>query len=136
VEITFDGQAVNIAGAPFPFRLAAKEKAVKWHILMDRDRLTILANDLFRVTKAVKVDQPANVTLMAEGGDALFKKVDLWELRPVRNGRSRGLHHFAPPSWTWGTGQLTGACLEESRKEVQDILKRYSSDGVTDYDAE
>lgn len=139
IEIAFDGQAVWVAGAPVPFSLAAlpsaaPEKLVHWHILIDRDRLTICGNDLFRLTKAVQVDRPAKVTLFAEGGEAVFRKFDLWELQPIRNPASRGLHHFAPPAWSWGTSQHVAACLDDQSATAAEILKRYSEDGVIDYD--
>ena len=160
IEITFDGKAVNIAGAPVPFSLIpdgyydsprarratdapsanapprkiAADKSVRWHILIDHDRISVVANELFRLTKAVKVDQPAAVTLLAEGGEATFNKLDVWELRTISNPASRGLHHFPPPAWKWGGSMLLAACLDDKSKEAEEMLKRYSADGVTDYD--
>lgn len=155
IEITFDGKAVSIAGAPVPFSLIpediiipaapgaptnapirkiAADRSVRWHILIDRDRVTVAGNSLFRLSKAVKVDQPASVTLLADGGEATFKKLDVWELRTISNPASRGLHHFPPPAWSWGVSQHTAACLDDKSKEAVDILKRYSADGVMDYD--
>lgn len=157
IDITFDGKAVIVAGAPIPFplipqdipipnapdaptnapaRKIAADKTIRWHILIDRDRLTIFANDIFRLTKAVRVDQPAAVTLLAEGGKATFNAFDVWELRTISNPASRNLHHFAPPSWNWGTTQLVAACLDDKSKDAEMMLKRYSADGITDYDIE
>ena len=155
VEITFDGQTVNVAGAPVPFSLIPADvplpplpwapnsparkipadKSLRWHLLVDKDRLSILANDVFRMTKAIKVDQPAAVTLLAEGGEATFKTFDLWELRPIARRASRGLHHFGPPAWMWGASQHVAACLDDKSKVAEEILKRYNEDGVLDYDA-
>jgi len=157
VEITFDGTSVNVAGAPVPFALLPEElvlppaagapagapgrkipadRSLRWHLLLDRDRLTILGNNLFRLTKAVKVGQPAAITLLAAGSPAAFKHFDVWELRPIRNPASRGLHHFAPPAWKWGTFQHVAACLDDGSPTAADILRRYSADGVMDYDME
>ncbi|MCE5325697.1 MAG: metallophosphoesterase [Planctomycetaceae bacterium] len=146
IEITFDGAAVNVAGAPVPFSFAAASKlptpkipvgtTIKWHILIDKDRLSILGNDLYRMTKAVKVDQPGAVSALAEGGAATFKKVDVWELKTISNPASRGLHHFAPPAWTWGTSQHTQAALDDKSPTAAEILKRYNEEGVVNYDAE
>ena len=36
--------------------------------------------DLFKLTKAVTVDNPSQVALVAEGGSATFKHVDVWTL--------------------------------------------------------
>ena len=155
IEITFDGKAVTVAGAPVPFSLipgdipippvsgappntpARKipaDTSVRWHILIDRDRLSILANNLFRMTKAIKVDCPASVALLTEGGDATFKQCDVWELRTITNPASRSLHHFAPPAWTWGGTQLIAACLDDKSAVAEEMLKRFSADGVKDYD--
>ena len=157
IEITFDGKAVNVAGAPVPFSLIPQDipiapapgvpantparkipadTSIRWHILIDRDRLSILANNLFRMSKAIKVDQPAAVTLLTEGGNATFKQCDVWELRTISNTASRNLHHFAPPAWTWGGPQLTAACLDDKSKEGEDMLKRFPPDGVISYDIE
>jgi hypothetical protein len=35
---------------------------------------------MIRLVKPVKVDQAAKVTIFAEGGSSLFKKVDVWAL--------------------------------------------------------
>ena len=103
---------------------------------MDRDRLSLLANDRFRLTKAIKVDQPAQVTLLTEGGAATFNRVEVWELRPVRNKASRALHHFPPPAWTWGSPQLVAACQDDGSKVGEEMRQRFSADGVKDYDLE
>jgi hypothetical protein len=157
IEITFDGKAVNVAGAPVPFSLIPEDMtippapdapantparkipadtSVRWHILIDRDRLSILANNLFCVSKAIKVDHPAAVTLLTDGGNATFTQCDVWELRTITNPASRGLHHFAPPAWKWGGLQLVAACLDDKSKEAEEMLKRFSADGVKDYDME
>lgn len=157
IEIVFDGRAVHVAGAPVPFQLIrepvaipappgapantpartiAADTSLRWHILVDRDRLSILANNLFRVSKAIKVDHPAAVTLLAESGDATFKQCDVWELRPVSNPASRNLHHFAPPAWKWGTPQLVAACLDDKSPAAEEMLKRFPPDGVMAYDIE
>ncbi|MCE5279483.1 MAG: metallophosphoesterase [Planctomycetaceae bacterium] len=146
IEITFDGAAVSVAGAPVPFKLAsgdklppmkiAPSKTLEWHILIDKDRLSILGNNLYRMTKPVKVDQPGKVSVLAEGGKAAFKKVEVWELKTIANPASRGLHHFAPPAWTWGVSQHTQAALDDKSPTAAEILKRYNEEGVVNYDAE
>lgn len=133
-EIAFDGKTVDVAGAPFPVPLPPDHKTLRWHILMDRDRLTIFGNDVFRTTKAVTVDAPARLAVTAEGDGARLVKADLWELRPVRAINSRALHHFPPPGWYWGRGYLVGACLEQDDPHSREMLGRYSADGIMDYD--
>lgn len=155
VEITFDGTSVHIAGTPVPFTLIPQDLTIppvvgapegtalrkipadltiRWHLLIDRDRLSIYANDLFCMTKAIKVDQPAEVTLLAEGGKATIKNFELWELKAIINPASRGLHHFAPPAWKWGWPQYVQACLEDGSPTAKDMLKRVAADGVTHFD--
>ena len=152
-EIAYDGAAVGVAGAPMPFSLVPADtplppplgaapgtagptlpadRTLRWHLLVDRDRLTILGNDLFRLSKPIEVDAPARVTLFAEGGEAEFKAVEVWELRTITNRASRGLHHFAPRSWTWGIGEHVAACLDDGSPTAAAILGRYNEDGVVD----
>lgn len=155
VEVSFDGSAVTIAGAPMPFSLVPQDtptppplgadpgtagptipadRTIRWHLLVDRDRLSILGNNLFRMSKAIKVDKPADVTIFATGGEAEFKACDVWELRPIANRASRGLHHFAPRSWTWGIGEHVAACLDDGSPTAVSILGRYNEDGVVNRD--
>ncbi len=157
IEITFDGKAVTVAGAPVPFSLIPQDMevpaapdapaatpprkipadtSIRWHILVDRDRLSLLANDRFRISKAIKVDHPANVTLLTEGGGATFKQVDVWELRTITNPASRNLHHFAPPSWKWGVPMFVAACLDDKSKEATEMLGRFPPTGIMTYDIE
>lgn len=155
VEIAFDGTAVHVAGAPLPFSLVPQDtptppalgaapgtagptipadRTLRWHLLVDRDRLSILGNDLFRMSKPITVDKPADVTIFAAGGEAEFKTCDVWELRPIANRASRGLHHFAPRSWTWGIGEHVAACLDDGSPTAISILGRYNEEGVVNRD--
>lgn len=154
-EVVFDGRSVNIAGTPVPFSLIPQDltippaegapegtaarkivadQTIRWHLLIDRDRLTIYANDLFCMTKAIKVDQPSEVTLVAEGGKATVKNFEMWELKTISHPASRGLHHFAPPAWKWGWPQYVQACIRDGSPTAEEMLKRVAADGVTHYD--
>jgi len=155
VEVAFDGSTVHVAGAPMPFSLVPQDtpvppplgaapgtagptipadRTIRWHLLVDRDRLSILGNNLFRMSKAITIDKPAVVTLFAEGGDAEFKTCDVWELRTITNRASRGLHHFAPKAWTWGIGEHVAACLDDGSDTAKSILGRYNEEGVVNRD--
>jgi hypothetical protein len=157
IEITFDGSAVSVAGAPIPFSLIPEDipippaadapantrarkipadTSLRWHLLIDRERLSLLANNVFRVSKAIKVDHPVVVTLLAEGGNATFKQFDVWALRTITNPASRSLHHLAPPAWKWGVPQYVAACLDDKSGEAEEMLKRFPVDGVMSYDLE
>jgi hypothetical protein len=98
--------------------------------------LSLLANNVFRVSKAIKVDHPVVVTLLAEGGNATFKQFDVWALRTITNPASRSLHHLAPPAWKWGVPQYVAACLDDKSGEAEEMLKRFPVDGVMSYDLE
>lgn len=80
-EIAYDGKSLNVAGVEIPFSLRADEKALKWHIVLEKDRLTIYANSLFQLDKAVGAGEISGVVLFAEGGTATVRKLDVWELR-------------------------------------------------------
>lgn len=155
VEVSFDGSTVTVAGAPLPFSLVPQDtptppslgappgsvgptipadRTLRWHLLVDRDRLSILGNNLFRMSKAIVVDKPAEVTIFATGGVAEFKTCDVWELRTISNRASRGLHHFAPKAWTWGIGEHVAACLDDGSPTAISILARYNEDGVVNRD--
>lgn len=156
-EVSFDGSAVTIAGAPLPFSLVPQDtptppplgaepgtagptipadRTLRWHLLVDRDRLSILGNNLFRMSKPITVDNPADVTIFASGGEAEFRTCDVWELRPIANRASRGLHHFAPKAWTWGIGEHVAACLDDGSPTAISILGRYNEDGVVNRDVD
>jgi len=80
IEITYADRTLNAAGVPIPFALRSHEKALSWEILVENSTLTIYANNMIRLVKPVKVDNPAKVTAFADGGSATFKKVNVWSL--------------------------------------------------------
>jgi hypothetical protein len=69
------------ACAPVPFVPREQDKSLAWHVAIENNQLVIYANSLFKLTKAVKVDNPSKVALLAEGGSATFKQVDVWTLK-------------------------------------------------------
>ena len=80
VEIAWADRTLNVAGVPIPFVLTPQQKTVSCQILIENNTLTFYANQMIRLVKPVKVDQAAKVTLFAEGGGSIFKKVDVWAL--------------------------------------------------------
>ncbi|MCE5325190.1 MAG: metallophosphoesterase [Planctomycetaceae bacterium] len=84
IEITFTGQTLDAAGAPIPFvLLPCDARTVKLQVTIGGGLMLLEANSRIRMAraKAVKVDNPAAVTLFAEGGKAEFKKVEITALK-------------------------------------------------------
>lgn len=80
IDIAYANKILSVAGTPIPFVLRAHEKALSWRIYIEKDRLTFYANHMIRLVKPVKVDNPSRVAAFAEGGEAVFKAVDVWSL--------------------------------------------------------
>ncbi len=80
IEVVFAENVVWVAGTPVPFVPREQDKSLAWHVSIENGQLTIYANSLFKLTKAVTVDNPSKVALLAEGGSATFEHVDVWSL--------------------------------------------------------
>ncbi|MHC4982752.1 MAG: metallophosphoesterase [Planctomycetota bacterium] len=81
VEIAYDGKSLEVAGVSIPFSLRPNEKALRWHLVVENGKMTFYANSLIRVDKAVDLKSVSKVTFFAEGGSALVKRADVWELK-------------------------------------------------------
>jgi len=85
VAIRYDGQNLEVAGVPVPFKLSETEKALKLHLFLDRSVLEVFAND-GRVCVTRVIDPPAqdsSIELFATGGRARFKSIEAWEMNSI-----------------------------------------------------
>lgn len=57
------------------------EKEYRLHILVDNGAVKVFANRRARIDRPFAPDSPCRVVLFADGGTAVFKKVDVWEIK-------------------------------------------------------
>ncbi len=84
IEVVYTGQTLEAAGAPIPFTLQESDAGlVKLQVTLGGGLMTLEANSRIRMAKAkaVTVNNPAAVTLFAEGGKAEFKTVTVTTLK-------------------------------------------------------
>lgn len=82
-EVVYTGVAIEVGGAPIPFALEPGEDAVRLQFTVAGGLMTLQANGRVRMAwpKKVKIDNPAAVSLFAEGGQAQFKSVTATALK-------------------------------------------------------
>jgi len=85
-EIAYDGKGLNVAGVDIPFSLRADEKALKLHVIVGKDSLSLYANSLIQLDKTVSTGAVTGVVPFAEGGGATVKKLEVWELKALPPG--------------------------------------------------
>lgn len=83
VEVAFTGDTLVVAGAEVPFVPRPIDGGVRWHVIVEGDKLVIFANNLLRLIKKVRVDEPGRVKVFAEDGGVTFDSLDTWTLAPA-----------------------------------------------------
>ncbi len=81
LEIALDGALLEVGGVPIPFIPREEQTDVTMHLLLENGTFDLYVNDLIHFSKPYDYDTPAVVTFFADGGQAEFKSVDVWELQ-------------------------------------------------------
>lgn len=81
LEVAIEGNQLTVAGVPIPFVPREQQKDITINLLLENGRFMLYANDLIHFTKPYACDNAGEIALFSDGGDAVFKQVDVWELK-------------------------------------------------------
>lgn len=80
LEVAIQGDILHVAGVPIPFMPREQLKDLDFHLVVEKDRFTLYANELIHFSKAFACDA-GTAALFADGGEAVVKKLEAWELQ-------------------------------------------------------
>jgi len=88
VVINCDGQEINAAKVKIPFVLAEDKKTLTLHIFLDKSVMEVFVNDgREAVSKVIYPgEKDLGLELFAEGGTAVVKSLDVWEMKSIWSG--------------------------------------------------
>jgi len=84
ITVTYDGAELQVMDVKAPLRLAKGERKLTLRIFIDRSVLEVFANETVCVTKIIApLDANASLTLRADGGRAVAKRIQAWPMRSI-----------------------------------------------------
>ena len=75
IEVLFAENIVWVAGTPVPFTPREQDKSLAWRLAIENNQLTISANSLFTLSKAVSVDNPSQVACLPRAATPRSRKL-------------------------------------------------------------
>jgi beta-fructofuranosidase len=87
VVLRYDGRILDVAGTGVPFELGKNEDTLTLHVFLDKSVIEVFVNGgRHCVTRVIDSDsKDLGIELFAEGGSALVKSVDIWQMKPIWN---------------------------------------------------
>ena len=86
VRIGYDGESVWVGGIEMPYPQAAGQGSIKLRVFLDKSVIEVFVDDGARVATNF-IDCGVNdlgVELVARGGEAAFRSIDIWEMESIR----------------------------------------------------
>jgi beta-fructofuranosidase len=81
VEITYDGNRLEVAGLKAPFKLLEAEKTLRLHVFLDRSVVEVYANRRVCMTRVVEAGKrDLGVAAFASGGKGRLKAMESWPM--------------------------------------------------------
>ena len=82
LEIAYTGDHLSVAGTSVPFKFRQQDKTLDLAVFVQKDMLTVWANDCFFFEKPVKLERAAQVSAFAASGKATIKTLTVQEVKP------------------------------------------------------
>ncbi|MCE9553582.1 MAG: metallophosphoesterase [Planctomycetes bacterium] len=82
LEVAIEGNTISAGDLTTAAGRRHDDNNIHLHLLWDNELLEVRCNRRSFFTQPLKAAGPLSIELFAEGGPAVFRQVDLWELRP------------------------------------------------------
>lgn len=82
VELAITADRITVAGVPMPLKSRQADGTLNLTVFVQKNLLTIWAEDYFFWEKAVALDAAAQVVVFAEGGQASLQSLSVQEVKP------------------------------------------------------
>lgn len=86
VRIGYDGESVWVGGIEMPYPQGEGQDSIKLRVFLDKSVIEVFVDDGARVATNF-IDCGVNdlgVELVARGGEAAFRSIDIWEMESIR----------------------------------------------------
>lgn len=84
VPIGYDGKSLGVGSARIPFSLRPDEKALTFHVFLDKSVVEVFANDRACVTRVINAkSEDLGVEVFATRGEITVRSLKAWPLRPI-----------------------------------------------------
>jgi hypothetical protein len=81
LEIYYSGGRLSVAGVSVPFEIRRQDKTLNLAVFVQKDLLTVWADDYFFFEKPVKLAKAGRVAVSASGGKAVIRALSVQEVR-------------------------------------------------------